>query len=179
MVRAARQQLRAASDDVAAQVHVVATTAKKQRLMGTLELAAQLRRVRALGGELKCGAGLGCMGLHGGHMGAAWGCMGAAWGCMGLHAVCVPLPPTPTTYMPAAHTHLVRQHHEAGDYGEAILAIMEAGQALEGPLAGLSSVPALREGLTRHYYDTLQRLDGGLLRCCGGFCAEGYSKVWG
>jgi hypothetical protein len=48
MARGARQQLRAAADDVAAQIGVVGSTRKKQRLMGALELAAHVRRVREL-----------------------------------------------------------------------------------------------------------------------------------
>lgn len=70
-----------------------------------------------------------------------------------------------------------RGHHEAGDYGEALLTLLEAGQALDGPLAGAAAAPALRGALQRHYLETLQRLDGALRRCCGAFSAEAYSKA--
>jgi len=48
IVRGARQQLRAAAEDVASQVQVVGATAKKRRLMGALELAAKVKQVKDL-----------------------------------------------------------------------------------------------------------------------------------
>ncbi|GBF88123.1 hypothetical protein Rsub_00835 [Raphidocelis subcapitata] len=53
MVQAARHQLRAAADDVAAQVAVVESTRKKQRLIGALDLATRLQQVWDLPANLK------------------------------------------------------------------------------------------------------------------------------
>jgi hypothetical protein len=71
----------------------------------------------------------------------------------------------------------VRRYLEAGEYGEAILQCAEAFQLLEGPLTGLTVAPQLQARVQRHYFDSLQRLDAALLRCCSAFSAEGYSKV--
>jgi hypothetical protein len=53
MAKASRTQLRAAREDVASQILVVGATRKKQRLMGTLELAAQVGVAKDLGLYLK------------------------------------------------------------------------------------------------------------------------------
>lgn len=74
-----------------------------------------------------------------------------------------------------------RQYQEDGEFGEAILQCVECYQMLDagGALSGLNVAPELRAMVQRHYYDTLQRLDVALQRCCGAFSAEGYSKVRG
>jgi hypothetical protein len=75
------------------------------------------------------------------------------------------------------HPPSARRHHEAGEFGEAILQCAEAFQLLDGPLVGLTAAPQLRARAQRHYLDSLQCLDAALLRCCAAFSAEGYSKV--
>jgi hypothetical protein len=53
VVQGCRQQLRAAADGVAAQIRVVGATARKQRMMAALELAARVRQARDLGPSLR------------------------------------------------------------------------------------------------------------------------------
>lgn len=48
MVRSARAQLRAASDDVTSQIQISGATARKQRLLAALELAVKVQEARDL-----------------------------------------------------------------------------------------------------------------------------------
>jgi len=70
-----------------------------------------------------------------------------------------------------------RQQQESGEFGEAILRCFDSYQLVDSALAGLAVAPALRALVQRLYYDTLQRLDAGLRRCCAAFGPEVYSRL--